>query len=123
MAPRYRPVPTDWTALHRHRSIESNGEDAGRVAMFESPQQIFFACFPNPFNPATTITFSLPHESFIKVVVFDLTGRQVRILAAQHFSAGEHRVPFDGSALSSGIYFLRMEAGAAVRTQKIVLLR
>lgn len=79
--------------------------------------------YPNPFNPAATITFSVAREGMVKLVVFDVLGRQVRTLADGRFDAGEHKVPLDGAGLSSGIYFVRMETGARVHTAKVMLLK
>ena len=69
-------------------------------------------CFPNPFNPSTTISFQLPDAGSVKITVFDVTGRAV---GAQNFApmqqwypAGTHKVTFNGSDLSSGVYFVRM---------------
>jgi len=67
----------------------------------------FSANYPNPFNPITTITFILPEASKVKTEVYDLTGRCVAVLCDRHYSAGIYSVQFDGSALASGIYFLR----------------
>ncbi|MEO1023763.1 MAG: T9SS type A sorting domain-containing protein [Bacteroidota bacterium] len=67
--------------------------------------------FPNPFNPATTITYSLNTESSVSLSVFDLNGRRVAsILQNQPQSSGNHSVRFDASALASGVYLYRIEA-------------
>ncbi|MDG5766263.1 hypothetical protein QA596_02210 [Balneolales bacterium ANBcel1] len=64
--------------------------------------------FPNPFNPATRITFALPAEAEIRLEVFDVMGRRIRTLASEHRSAGYHTVRFDASGLASGIYISRL---------------
>ena len=79
--------------------------------------------FPNPFNPSTTISFSLPQTQQVKLAVFDITGRQVAVLADEQYQAGEHRVMFDGAELPSGIYFARLSAGTVDLTQKLMLIR
>jgi photosystem II stability/assembly factor-like uncharacterized protein len=60
--------------------------------------------FPNPFNPSTTIVFHLPESGRVTVTLFDLLGREVRVLADADYGAGVHRVKFDGSGLASGAY-------------------
>ena len=87
------------------------------------PSSFILSCFPNPFNPTTTISFSLPHSAKVEVNIFDITGRLVETLADQRFEAGAHSLIFDGSSLPSGIYFARLRAGEFVKTQKMVLLK
>ncbi|RPI17619.1 MAG: T9SS C-terminal target domain-containing protein [Ignavibacteriae bacterium] len=69
--------------------------------------------FPNPFNPATIITYSLAEKSFVTVKVFDAIGREIAILINNVRDAGTHKIEFDANfykGLSSGIYFYKMEA-------------
>jgi hypothetical protein len=79
--------------------------------------------YPNPFNPSTVIRFSLPRMEPATLAVYDITGRQVQTLTDAVLSAGEHRVTFDGSALASGVYFARLEAGRNAQVQKMMLLK
>jgi len=67
----------------------------------------FSANYPNPFNPITTITFSLPEASQVRTEVYDLTGRCVAVLCDRHYPAGTYSVQFDGTALASGVYIIR----------------
>lgn len=78
---------------------------------------------PNPFNPETTISFDLPSMRYVKVEVFDRLGRSVSILANQTMTAGNHRLTFNGANLSSGIYFVRVQAGTESRVAKLALIR
>ncbi len=78
---------------------------------------------PNPFNPTTTISFDLPVESHVTLVVFDVAGRRVATLADEWRGAGPHSVRFDASSLSSGIYFYRLTAGNVVEQKRMVLLK
>ena len=80
--------------------------------------------YPNPFNPATTITFSVPEEVQVRLTVFDVIGRKVAVLTDQAYSAGVHELVWDASAYASGTYFYRMEAGGKlIQTQKMLLLK
>jgi pectate lyase len=79
--------------------------------------------FPNPFNPATEISYQLPAASEVKLVVYDVLGGEVAVLVNAQRAAGNYQVKFDGSGLSSGVYFYRLEAGVFVETRKLVLLR
>ena len=79
--------------------------------------------FPNPFNPGTTIRFSLPHKTGASLRVFDLLGREVALLVDQEMAAGTYKVPFDGKHLSSGVYYYRLQAGEYMQIRKFLLLR
>jgi hypothetical protein len=79
--------------------------------------------YPNPFNPTTTIAINLPLETHVALRVFDVTGRCVSVLVDRTMQAGRHSVVFDGRALSSGVYFYRLEAGDFRESRKMVLLK
>ena len=87
--------------------------------------------FPNPFNPSTTISFSLPSTSFVSLKVFDALGRIVSILLSKELSAGSYSRQWNGADLPSGVYFCRMQtrqtssgqAGSFIETKKLILLR
>ncbi|MCX6639372.1 MAG: T9SS type A sorting domain-containing protein [bacterium] len=79
--------------------------------------------YPNPFNPLTTISFSLPQVSAVKLMVFDVTGREVATLVNGMREAGVHSVSFDASNLASGIYLCKLEAGEFSAVQKMVLMK
>jgi flagellar hook assembly protein FlgD len=83
---------------------------------------------PNPFAGRTSIGFDLPVGSAVNLRVFDAQGRQVRTLVDQAYPAGRHSAVWAGDSdaggrLSSGIYFLRMEAGNFKATSKVLLMR
>jgi hypothetical protein len=95
----------------------------------ETPSKTeLFANHPNPFNPSTTISYSLAAAGDVQLVVFDTAGRRVRSLVNAAEAAGGHTVTFDGrddqgGVLASGVYFYRLETGGVVRTRKMVLLK
>jgi formylglycine-generating enzyme required for sulfatase activity len=83
---------------------------------------------PNPFNPTTTIRYSLPSRSSITLMVFDTRGRLVKTLVDGVEEAGAHRKTWDGrddsgAAVSSGIYFCRLRTGSLVESRKMLLLK
>ena len=84
--------------------------------------------YPNPFNPSTSIRFSLPKESFVRIMVLDAAGKVVRQLVRDAKSAGTYLVRWDGrdengSVVASGVYFYRLESPYYNRTMKMVLLK
>lgn len=78
---------------------------------------------PNPFNPVTTLRFSLARDAQASIKLYDAKGREVRTLVDAELPAGRHVVTLDGAGLASGVYFCRMVAGEFVETRKLVLLK
>ncbi|MGA7271100.1 MAG: T9SS type A sorting domain-containing protein, partial [Acidimicrobiia bacterium] len=81
------------------------------------------ANYPNPFNPSTNISFSLPQRSNVTVRIFDINGRLVETLVNEDFSPGTHTVRWDASQVASGTYIYRLVAGDYVESRKMLLLR
>jgi hypothetical protein len=80
-------------------------------------------CSPNPFNATTALSYQLSADSHVSLKIYDTAGRLVTTLVNGRREAGDHRVTFDGSHISSGIYLARLEAGGITQTQKSVLLK
>ena len=78
---------------------------------------------PNPFNPVTRISYYLPEEAYVTVAVFDVSGRFVDRLVSRMEDAGEHTVEWNAARVPSGIYFGRLEAGGAVDTRKLIVIK
>ena len=79
--------------------------------------------YPNPFNPVTTIGYSIPNGGNVTFTIYDILGREIFKLSQNHHDAGYYRINWDASNISSGIYFYRMQAGDFVQTRKMVLLK
>ncbi|MFZ5432937.1 MAG: YCF48-related protein [Calditrichota bacterium] len=94
--------------------------DRGTVSL---PQQLSLTAFPNPFNPSTTLSFDLPRADHARLAVYDITGRLTAVLADDDFTAGTHRIRFDGTTLASGIYFARLETAGKQQIHKLVLMK
>lgn len=82
-----------------------------------------FDVYPNPFNPSTIIEFDIPEDLEVKIVIFDVSGKQISELSNQAYEMGRHSIRFDGAGLPSGIYYCRLEAGMFVNVKKLVLLK
>lgn len=79
--------------------------------------------YPNPFNPATQIKYSILSAGNVSLKVYDVLGREVADLVNKHQDAGHYTVNFNASALSSGIYFYRIESGSFVNVKKMMLVK
>jgi hypothetical protein len=79
--------------------------------------------YPNPFNPVTQINYSIAKEGLVKITIFDLLGREVKTLINEYKSPGYYAVDFDGTSLSSGMYFYRMESGNFNDVKKMILIK
>lgn len=106
------PVATDVVA----------GESVGRIDFGLAP------CRPNPFNPTTLISYSLPKAGQAELRIFDVTGREVSTLASRPHEAGEHQVEWNGTSSSghpvaAGVYFVRLEAEGFLQVRQMTLIR
>jgi hypothetical protein len=79
--------------------------------------------FPNPFNPTTTINYSLPRSGDVRLVVSDYLGREVAVLAEGLKAAGMYDVQFDASRLASGVYFYSIRVGSYSVVKRMMLLK
>jgi len=84
--------------------------------------------YPNPFNPMTKISYKLPADSHVHLLVYDIAGRLVKVLAEGNQIAGAHEVMWDGkdnsgAQVASGTYFARLESDAGTAVQKLVMLK
>jgi hypothetical protein len=98
--------------------MEVGTEEAGTPLVFA-----LAAPFPNPFARTTTIAYTLPEGADVWLEVFDVLGRRVRTLVAAEQAAGHHAVPFEAGALASGVYLVRITAGAYTATRRMQLVR
>ena len=79
--------------------------------------------YPNPFNPSTTVTWTLPESMSVRLSLVDMLGREVMVLAQGEQQAGYHRMQLDASRLASGFYLLRLQGAGMQRIQKIALVK
>lgn len=90
--------------------------------------ELRLAAAPNPFNPATTIRFTVPADGVVSLAVFDVAGRQVRTLVGERLAAGEHAITWNGAddagrRAGSGVYLCRLVAGRENRTIRLVMVK
>lgn len=107
-------------ALSAINGVPSSIEDS----KVEIPgEYLLISNYPNPFNPSTTINFSLPTEKFLTVKLFSTTGSLVKEITKGTFPSGNSKIMLDGSGLSSGIYILVVDSGDKIYSHKLSLLK
>ena len=84
---------------------------------------VLYQNYPNPFNPATTIRISVPQRETVSVKIYDALGREIQTLIDEELVAGDYRVVFNATNLSSGVYYYRMKAGNYLRTHKMLFIK
>jgi len=82
-----------------------------------------YQSYPNPFNPTTTIKYSIPEQSHVTLKVFDVRGRELAILVNGQQPKGNYEIEFNATELTSGVYFYKIQTGDFVDTRKMILLR
>ncbi len=106
--------------------IESSASKSGLSEAAEPEIPLEFSVgqnYPNPFNPVTQVSFSVPEKTPVRLSVFDMLGRTVRVELDDEMPAGVHVTTIDASELPSGIYFYTIEAGQFRETRKMTVLR
>lgn len=123
----YRPsLRLVWSIVHDNFNIPPSQEP---IVVLESPvlgirRLTLRTPYPNPLHRRAWISFTLPQPAPVSLEVFDAAGRRVQTLLQRHpMAAGWHRIPYRAGRLPSGTYFLRLQAGTAVRVRKFVISR
>ncbi|MCF7885435.1 MAG: DUF3160 domain-containing protein [Candidatus Marinimicrobia bacterium] len=107
---------------HYYNHKSGIGNEA--VAENSRPKQYkLFQNYPNPFNPVTNIEFQLKKPGFVELKIYNIQGRLVKTLTAKQFTSGKHRIVWNASDLSSGIYFYKIQAKNFSAIKKCVLLQ
>jgi len=92
------------------------------------PVNVTLSNYPNPFNPTTTINFSLPEESNVNLSVYNVKGQKVKQLVNEHFTSGQHSIVWNGKdnnnkSVASGLYFYKISTGESSTMRKMLLLK
>jgi hypothetical protein len=90
----------------------------------EIPDEFYISQnFPNPFNPSTTFNFNLPVASNLKISLFDLNGKLIKVLENGYKTSGYHEIRINAADLTSGIYYCNFETDENIVTRKMILLK
>jgi len=79
--------------------------------------------YPNPFNPVTKINYAIPKSGFVTLKIYDITGREIKTLVNELKQPGYYTIDFNGSELSSGVYFCRIVSGSFVSVKRMILIK
>jgi hypothetical protein len=104
-----------WKVNPVSTSVRSGGPNPSDYRLFQN--------HPNPFNPSTTIRFSVKKPCRVKLRVYDVHGREIATPADARFEAGSHSVRFDATGLPSGLYLVRMQAGVFTTVGKMAVMK
>lgn len=116
----YDPFQYDNIYLGKDQNLDS--EPAPQKSAVEEVKELV-TISPNPFNPVTTITYSITKPGHVSLYVYNITGQKVATLVNSSMPAGKHIASFDGSNLASGIYFYRFESPGFAKTGKMMLVK
>jgi cytochrome c peroxidase len=95
----------------------------GYVPEKDKVKSLMSEAYPNPFNPTTTLTYTLLDDAEVELSVFDLLGRRVQVLASGHHAAGTYSATFDAMSIPSGVYVYRLVAGTRAETGSLILVK
>jgi hypothetical protein len=117
-------VVTKQNFFRYHAKVKVIGTAVGIEPLAEIPNSFSLSQnYPNPFNPVTKIEFALPKISNVKLVVYDVLGREVQVLINSRMNPGYHSYDFTASELPSGVYFYRLTCDGFVDTKKMTLIK
>ncbi|MCI0472539.1 MAG: T9SS type A sorting domain-containing protein [Ignavibacteria bacterium] len=106
------------TALLRFDRAVSVGNYSNSVNDFKLYQN-----YPNPFNPSALIRFAIPKQDFVNLKIYDITGREVKVLINVVMKAGYYVVVISASDFASGVYFYSLQSGDFIQTKRMVLIK
>ena len=107
-------------AYFRADQISSVNNESADASVF---QYKLYSNYPNPFNPVTSIKFELPFLQHAELAVFDMLGREVKVLYNDIAPAGIVKVYFNAEGLASGVYFYRLKTENFIQSKKLLLLK
>jgi hypothetical protein len=124
----FADTPVEGTSFqYRLKQIDTDGKfQYSDIVTVEIATPIQFELkqnFPNPFNPATHITYNLPRDGFVTVKVYDIVGSEIVTLVNEEKKAGSYLVAFDGAYFASGIYICTMTTNSFIRSIKMLMIK
>lgn len=111
----YAIINGDEFGVNPMTNINNNSSQPVQYALYQN--------YPNPFNPVTTISYAIPENQIVQVIVFDLLGNKVAVLVNEYMHAGFYSIQFNANNLSSGIYFYELTTEKFVQAKKLILIK
>ncbi|MBD3288023.1 T9SS type A sorting domain-containing protein [candidate division KSB1 bacterium] len=120
--------PIDHPGGERIRDVAKTSVASNDVNAAKAQSYFLERNYPNPFNPTTTISYSVPQASEVRISIFNTLGQEIRVLTDSHHEAGVYKLSWDGrdytgQQVSSGIYFSRLKAGNVVMARRMILAK
>jgi len=124
----FKFISVKGTIQYRLKQINFNGtyeySNVIEVYVDFTPKEfLLYQNFPNPFNPSTSINFSLPVNVRVRINIYNSLGELVSEVINKELEAGYHKILFGGASIPSGIYFYRLQAGNFIETKKMILMK
>jgi len=115
------------TFLYRLKQIDNDGSHTFspeiKIQYSVINEYKLSTCYPNPFNPSTTISYQIPKQSYVTLKIFDILGNELQTLTNEEQAAGKYEILFNAENLSNGIYFYRLQVDEFTETKKMILLK
>jgi len=111
-----------WFAVGRFKDVPDIAEEVQREIGIPN-EFTLYQNYPNPFNPSTTIRYTLAKDSEVKIVIYDLSGKEVAMLVNTNLKAGDHTVIWNAETMASGIYIYKLITDNFVQSRKMILLK
>ncbi|MBV6477895.1 MAG: hypothetical protein HGGPFJEG_00640 [Ignavibacteria bacterium] len=116
-------IPQNSTQWRSFKSPLSNFVNAENEFQILPEKFTLLQNYPNPFNPVTRIKYEIPYKEFVSLKVYDLLGQEIKTLVSGIKDAGMHEESFDGSSLSSGVYFYKIETQGFTDSKRMILIK
>ncbi len=121
---RFPNASATWLSLSTPTPGATNKNNLSSISTLETPRTFqLWPAFPNPFNPETTISFSIPSAQKISITIFDTRGREVATLVDTHLPAGDHQFHWQAAAYPSGVYFYQFKSDSYTSVRKMMLVK
>jgi hypothetical protein len=121
-----KSAPVDSNSSISFRIEDNNGKSYVRNINFVVSAPVDFELFqnyPNPFNPSTSIKYSIPKSVLVTLKIYDVLGKEITTLVNEKEEAGLHKIEFNPTNLSSGVYFYTLKTEGFLQTKKMILIR
>ena len=109
--------------IHGSPGSENSVTGINNVQSKLPDQFILYQNFPNPFNPVTTIRFTIPKSVNTQLKVFNILGQEIEVLIDEHLKPGQYKTTWNAAHHASGVYFYQLKAGNFISVKKLVVLK